>query len=63
MSQAPSESELALEFCGFLLRYHRAIDFQDFSDNPYVTQRLRRFQEFKAWAEIDDMQSITETLS
>jgi len=43
MSQAPSESELALEFCSFLMRYHRAVDFGDFSDSPFVVQRLRRF--------------------
>ena len=61
MSQASSESELALEFCGFLMRYHRAVDFGDFSDSPFVVQRLRRFQEFKSWAEIDDLQSLTET--
>jgi hypothetical protein len=36
MSTNQSESELALEFCSFLLRYHRALDYGDFSDNPYV---------------------------
>lgn len=55
MSQTTQESELALEFCGFLMRYHRAVDFGDFSDSPFVVQRLRRFQEFKSWAEIDDL--------
>lgn len=45
------------------MRYHRAVDFGDFSDSPFVVQRLRRFQEFKAWAEIDDLQTLTETFS
>lgn len=36
MSQSQNESELALEFCSFMLRYHRALDYGDFSDNPYV---------------------------
>ena len=36
MSNNPSEVEAALEFAQFLLRYHRAVDYGDFSDNPYV---------------------------
>ena len=36
MATSHQESELALELCSFLLRYHRALDYGDFSDNPYV---------------------------
>ena len=36
MSSIPNEVETSLELCAFLLRYHRAIDYGDFSDNAYV---------------------------
>ena len=36
MSTSLQESELALDFCAFLMRYHRGLDYGDFSDNPYV---------------------------
>ena len=49
-----------MEFCGFLMRYHRAIDYSDFCESPFAVQRLRRFEEFKGWAEIDDLQALTE---
>lgn len=33
LSSNPKDSELALDFCAFLLRYHREIDYTDFSDD------------------------------
>ena len=36
MSNIPSESETALEFCAFIMRYHRNIDYGDFSESPFV---------------------------
>ena len=36
MSTNPTEVEAALELSQFLLRYHRGVDYGDFSDNPYV---------------------------
>ena len=30
------DSEIILSFCGFLMRYHRAVDYDYFSDSPYV---------------------------
>ena len=36
MSTNPSEVEAALDLAQFLLRYHRAVDYGDFSENPYV---------------------------
>jgi len=35
MSTSIQESELSLDLCSFLLRYHRGLDYGDFSDNPY----------------------------
>jgi len=36
MSNIPAESETALEFCAFIMRYHRNIDYGDFSESPFV---------------------------
>ena len=55
MSQNLAESDFALEFCAFLLRYHRALDYGDFSDNPYCVQRLRRYEDYKYWTELEDL--------
>lgn len=54
------ESELALDLCSFLLRYHRGLDYGDFSDNPYCVQRLRRYEDFKCWSEIEDIALLAE---
>ncbi len=57
------ESELALDLCSFLLRYHRGLDYGDFSENPYCVQRLRRYEDFKCWSEIEDVALLAETNS
>ena len=36
LSTNPSEVETTLDLTQFLLRYHRSVDYGDFSDNPYV---------------------------
>ena len=36
MSNIPAEAETALEFCAFIMRYHRNIDYGDFSESPFV---------------------------
>lgn len=36
MSNNNVESESALDLCGFIMRYHRSIDYGDFSDSPYT---------------------------
>ena len=43
------------------MRYHRALDYGDFSDNPYCVQRLRRYEDFKCWSEIEDIALLAET--
>ena len=49
--------------CSFLLRYHRGLDYGDFSENPYCVQRLRRYEDFKCWSEIEDVALLAETTS
>jgi hypothetical protein len=63
MSNNNVESESALDLCGFIMRYHRSIDYGDFSDSPYTVQRLRRYLEFKQWAEIEELQNITDSFN
>ena len=36
-STNPSEVEIALDLTYFLLRYHRSVDFGDFSDKLHIT--------------------------
>jgi hypothetical protein len=36
LSESPNESEVSLDLCNFLMRYHRSIDYADFSESPYV---------------------------
>lgn len=42
-----------LEMASFLLRYHAEIDYGDFSDDPYVIQKLRRHNDVKYAAEVE----------
>ena len=51
---------MALEFCAFLMRYHRALDYGDFSENAFVVQRLRRFEDFKCWNDLEDSIALGE---
>ena len=44
-----------LEFYSFLLRYHREIDQTDFSSNPVVLKKLKRYEEFKSWSELEEL--------
>ena len=48
-SDNQTEAQNALELTYFLLRYHRAVDFNDFSENLYVCQRIRRYHDYKIW--------------
>ena len=36
LSQSTEENEAALELSCFIMRYHRSIDYQDFSESPYA---------------------------
>ena len=63
MSTNSTEVEAALELSQFLLRYHRGVDYGDFSDNPYVVQRIRRYCDFKIWFEIEELSGSQEDLT
>jgi hypothetical protein len=49
------ESDQALDFASFLLRYHRNLLYEEFSDNPTTVSRIKRAETFRAWADIEDL--------
>ena len=61
-SKNKEESELGLDFATFLLRYHQKLSHEAFSDDPRVTTRIRRFESFRAWTDIDDLAGGFEKL-
>ncbi len=63
LSSNPKDADLALDFCAFLLRYHREIDYSDFSEDQYVVGRIRRSEVFRAWADIEDLANGYETIN
>ena len=63
LSANQTESEASLELAGFLLRYHRSADYGDFSDHPFVVQRIRRYCDYKFWSELEDQGNNHEELS
>jgi hypothetical protein len=54
------ESELGLDLICFLLRYHRDLNYHDFSDNSQVIRIIKRAEMFRNWADIEDLASNTE---
>ena len=63
MSATPTEVEAALELAAFLLRYHRSVDYGDFSDNAYVVQRIRRYCDYRFWYELEEQGGSQEELN
>lgn len=58
-----ADSDLALDFASFLLRYHRDIDYSDFSDDPLIIHKIKRAETYRSWADIEDLANGFETLS
>ena len=56
------ESDLALDFSSFLLRYNRELDYTDFSDDHKVHAKVRRAEVFRAWPDIEDLAHGQEVL-
>ena len=63
LSQNVKDVELALDFCAFLLRYHKDIDYSDFSDETYVVNKIRRAEIYRSWADIEDLANGYETIN
>mmetsp|Transcript_1260 Transcript_1260/g.1305 ORF Transcript_1260/g.1305 Transcript_1260/m.1305 type:complete len:140 (+) Transcript_1260:275-694(+) len=56
-SASPDEKELALDFASFLLRYHRKLDYEDFSEDVLIQNTIKRAEIFRSWADIEDLAS------
>lgn len=63
LSSIQRDQEMALDFCAFLLRYHREIDYSDFSEDQFVVGRIRRAEVYRAWADIEDLANGYETIN
>lgn len=59
----PKDAELALDFCAFLLRYHRELDYGDFAEEQVAAGRIRRAEVFRAWGDIEDLANGYETIN
>ena len=59
ISKNLQESEVSKEFASFILRYHDAVDYGDFSEDPLVIQKLRRYENIKYAAEIEMLNQTT----
>jgi hypothetical protein len=56
------ESELGLDISCFLLRYHKDLDYYDFSDDVQIIQKIRRAEMYRNWTDIEDLAGTTETI-
>ena len=63
IANVDNESDLALDLACFLLRYHKDIDYTDFSEDARVLLRLRRAEGFRSWADIEDLASNYESFT
>jgi hypothetical protein len=54
---------LALDFASFLLRYHRDLEYSDFSDDAGVIMKIRRAEMYRSWADIEDLANGFESLN
>lgn len=62
MSGIDEEADLALDFSSFLLRYHRDLDYSDFSDDINVLAKIKRAEMYRNWADIEDLANGFETM-
>lgn len=54
-SSHSKDSDQALDFASFLLRYHRNLYYEEFSDEQAVVSKIKRAETFRAWADIEDL--------
>ena len=63
ISSDEAESDLALDFSSFMLRYNRDLDYQDFSDDLNIQNKIKRAETFRSWADIEDLAHGFENLT
>lgn len=52
-----------MDFCAFLLRYHKDIDYDDFSENLTVINRIKRAEVYRVWADIEELANGYEIIN
>ena len=62
LSKIEAEQDLALDFSSFLLRYHRDLNYEDFSEDKDVILMIKRAEMFRNWADVEDLANGFETL-
>ena len=62
-SHAEAESDLALDFASFLLRYHKDLEYADFTEDNNFQDLIRRAEAFRQWADIEDLASSIEQVT
>jgi len=62
LAHIDEDADLALDFASFLLRYHRDLDYSDFSDDLGLQTKIRRAEAFRSWADIEDLANGYESL-
>lgn len=58
-----SESDLALDFASFLLRYHKDLEYADFTEDNNVQDLIRRAEAFRQWADIEDLAASIDQIT
>ena len=46
-----------------MLRYNRELDYQDFSDDLNIQNKIKRAETFRSWADIEDLAHGFENLT
>lgn len=55
-------SNLTLDFTSFLLRYHKSLNYDDFSEDPDVAKKIRRAEMYRNWVDIEDLANGYEVI-
>lgn len=45
-----------------MLRYHRQIDYGDFTEDPFAIQMLRRYENVKYASELESLTKVVESM-
>lgn len=57
------EADLALDFASFLLRYHKDLEYADFTEDNNVQDLIRRAEAFRQWADIEDLAASIDNIT
>lgn len=58
-----AEADLALDFASFLLRYHKDLEYADFTEDNNVQDLIRRAEAFRQWADIEDLAASIDQIT